>query len=154
MESNMPEKRPDGPTARKPKVFCCIFFAFALAACTGALGQAAQKQPVLGGPCAYESYPGAAEIMSVKELSPDEATGVRRFEVDFVFRPEKRAEGKSFTSSPGRQFPFLLEDSRYPDEKDLAMYGLEPGAKVKGVMKVIVKGTCTPVLFDFPKPER
>ena len=76
----------------------------------------------------------------------------RRFDVRFIFHPDRKVT-QSFAAPGDRQFLFLLNLTRQPDEKDVQAYGLTPGARVKGVMQVIVKGTCTPVLFDFPALE-
>jgi hypothetical protein len=127
----------------------CALAAF----CLHGAAVAGQGGARFGGPCAYESYPGVAEILSVKELPADEATGRRRFDVRFAFFPDRKVKQR-FAQTGGREFLLLLDFTRYPDEKDVETYGLETGAKVKGVMRVIVKGTCTPVLFDFPRPGR
>ncbi len=129
-----------------------MFLAWAVAAaCLLAAPASAWTSGKVGGACAYESYPGFAEIVSVKELPADEAAH-RRFDVRFVFHPEREVT-QSFAAPADRQFLFLLDLTRQPDEKDVQAYGLKPGARVKGVMQVIVKGTCTPVLFDFTAPE-
>jgi hypothetical protein len=136
----------------RPIIGRFIFCICALAACgVHEAGAAGQERPKLGGPCAYESYPGVAEILSVKELPADKATGRRRFEARFAFFPDREVK-QNFARTEGREFLFFLDFSRYPDEKDVEAYGLQAGAKVKGIMRVIVKGTCTPVMFDFPRP--
>lgn len=129
-----------------------IFLVFALAGTFAGGGVEAEAQPVVGGPCEYRNYPGTATIVSVRELPTDEKTG-RRFEVRFTFSPSEKVEQR-LAKTENREYLFLLPPARYPGAKDVERYGLKTGAKVKGVMKVIVKGTCTPVLFAFPDPER
>ena len=137
---------------QKP-IFCGFIFCIcALAGCgLHEAWAAGQERIKAGGPCAYESYPGVAEILSVKELPADEAAGRRRFDVRFAFFPDREVKQR-FAWTEGREFIFFLDISRYPDEKDVEAYGFKAGAKVKGVMRAIVKGTCTPVMFDFPRP--
>jgi len=44
----------------------------------------------------------------------------------------------------------MLKNSGYPGPKFLEKYGIEAGKSFECHLKVIVKGTCTPILFEFP----
>jgi hypothetical protein len=72
-----------------------------------------------------------------------------KYEVKFVFLPEEEVK-ESFARVEGREFLLLLANSTYPDSRFLDRYQIRPGKVVDCILKAIRKGTCTPMLFDFP----
>jgi hypothetical protein len=102
----------------------------------------------MGGPCEYNHYQGKARITSIKEL-PEPNQGREKFEVKFIFLPEEEIK-ESFARVEGREFLLLLANSTYPDGRFLDRYQVKPGRVFDCILKVIRKGTCTPMMFDFP----
>ena len=102
----------------------------------------------MGGPCEYNQYRGKARITSIKGL-PGPNQGRETFEVKFNFLPEEEIK-ESFARVEGREFLLLLTNSTYPEGNFLDRYQVKPGKVFDCILKVIRKGTCTPMLFDFP----
>ena len=102
----------------------------------------------MGGPCEYNQYRGKARITSIKGL-PGSNQGRETFEVKFNFLPEEEIK-ESFARVEGREFLLLLANSTYPEGPFLNRYQIKPGRVFDCILKVIRKGTCTPMLFEFP----
>ena len=102
----------------------------------------------MGGPCEYNQYRGKARITSIKGL-PEPNQGREKFEVKFIFLPEEEIK-ESFARVEGREFLLLLTNSTYPEGIFLERYQIKTGKTLDCILKVIRKGTCTPMLFDFP----
>ena len=116
-------------------------------------GEKMQTQRVVGGPCEYKSYGGIATITSVRETKEgSESRGGHPYqghEVRFTFFPDEKIE-KSYSSVEGKEYTLKLTNSWNPGAKFLKKYGIEESRNFECYLKVITKGTCTPVLFDFP----
>jgi len=116
---------------------------------------ATEKRPerrVVGGPCEYKVYPGTATILSVqKPEGPVQAgpSGAAGFEVRFSFTPKEAIE-EDWVRLEGKEHLLLLHNSSFPGPRFLEKYGIEPGKCFECNLKIITKGTCTPVLFEFP----
>ena len=108
-----------------------------------------QKQPSAGGECEYKQYEGRAKIVSIEQKNkpPDHPHDI--FEVKFSFSTDQVIEER-FAQTEGRKFELLLDNSDYPGPKFLEKYGVKVGKVFECYMKVITKGTCTPILFEFP----
>jgi len=107
---------------------------------------------VVGGPCDYKVYPGQATILSVQQKErPAKGNGRVRtaYEVKFSFTPADDIE-EDWVRVEGKEHVLLLTGSRYPGPAFLKRYGIRPGRCLECDLKVITRGTCTPVLFDFP----
>jgi len=111
-------------------------------------GSGQMKGPITGGPCEYKEYPGSAKIMSITK-GTDSAGSQERYDVRFAFTPEGRIE-EPFAQVEGKEFPFLVGHMVPPGRRFLQKYGIETGKTFDARLKVIVKGACTPVLFEFP----
>jgi len=122
-----------------PTVFL-TFMVFSCGASYMAMEKHLEKQ-VVGGPCQYKSYPGRAAIISVKKA-------VDGCEIRFSFAPDEPIE-EEWVQAEGNEHLLLLANSRFPGPRFLEKYGIEPGTCFECHMKIITKGTCTPVLFDF-----
>jgi len=101
----------------------------------------------VGGPCEYEDTPGMATIVSV-ESAPTNALNCTNnpVEVIFDFQPDEPARvnlaatGHTFTIGEGVNPPLSWVQAE----------GLTPGTQHACIRRDITKGTCTPVLYQFP----
>jgi len=107
------------------------------------------EKPLVGGQCEYKQYEGTAEIISMTKIARSIHDPHERDEVKFKFVPYKRIE-ETFARTEGREFLLMLSNSSYPGQRFLEKYGIEVGKVFDCHLKVITKGTCTPVLFEFP----
>ena len=130
---------------------------FVIVHCSGAMrnmdSAAESRTPrVVGGPCTYKQYKGKATIVSVCRKETPENHGRRSYqayEVKFVFFSEEsimEAHGRV----EGRHYTMMLKNSSYPGPKFLEKYGIEKGRELGCFLKVITRGTCTPIIFEFP----
>ena len=106
----------------------------------------------VGGPCKYKQYTGKATIVSVvKKTCPKNDHMPRKvcFEMKFTFSSEEEIQ-ENFAHVEGREHTVLLKNTSCLEEKIPGKYGIEKGKELHCVMNVIVKGSCTPVIFDFP----
>lgn len=117
-----------------------VMLLFLMSAC----GMASSSQRV-GGPCTYKQYQGKAEIVSVKLLQ--QTTG--EYEIRFSFHPREKIQ-ESFVRVEGKQWLLVQEDSSFPKKDFLQQYDIKTGKRFPCYMNVITRGTCTPILFDFP----
>jgi hypothetical protein len=111
------------------------------------------SQPrIVGGPCQYKSYPGRAEIVSVRKVERGPVQGgplYDPFEVKFSFRCDGKIE-EPHAQVEGKEHLLTLINSYYPGAKFLQKYGIEVSRVFDCNLMVIQQGTCTPVIFDFP----
>ena len=116
-------------------------------------GEETRRQRVLGGPCEYKSYRGVATITSVRETEegPESRGGspCQGYVVRFSFSPDEKIE-ESYGNVEGKEYTLKLKNSWNPGAKFLKKYEIEEGRNFGCCLKVIIRGTCTPVLFDFP----
>lgn len=119
-----------------------------LAMAATALASGDAVPPRRGGPCQYESLAGKARIFSVE---PSKAAGESgRFLVKFLFEPQ--AGIKRPLLDPDKIHTLLDDDLKRPDADFLRLRGIRPGAQTDCLARVLVRGTCSPVLFSFPLP--
>ncbi|MBW2630248.1 MAG: hypothetical protein JRC90_00545 [Deltaproteobacteria bacterium] len=116
-------------------------------------GEEMRTQRVVGGPCEYKSYRGIATITSVRETKENqESRGglpCQSYVVRFSFSSDEKIE-ESYGNVGGKKYTLKLTSSWNPGAKFLKKYGIEAGRNFECYLKVITRGTCTPVLFDFP----
>ncbi len=106
---------------------------------------------VMGGPCEYRKYKGKAKITSVhKREMPDDygMLSYETYEVRFSFHTNQKVE-EAHGKVEGKEYTLMLNNSWYPGPKFLQKYGIEVGKSFDCYLKVITKGTCTPILFEF-----
>jgi len=106
------------------------------------------RGPLVGGPCEERSYPGQAESLSVV---PSSAAG-GRFDVRFRFVPDGQVEEPLGKTALERTFLLLPDRETPPDRAYIEQFDVRPGRRLACTLKVITRGTCTPILFDFPPP--
>lgn len=103
------------------------------------------RKPDFGGQCEYKKYRGQAKIISVrkKELTKES------YKVKFCFHTDEII-AEAYGQVERKEYLLLMDNSSYPGLKFLKRYGIEKGKYFDCYLKVITRGTCTPVLFDFP----
>ncbi len=108
-----------------------------------------QARPTVGGPCQYKTYPGQATIISITQSKDHNQSETAQFEVKFSFTPGQIIEEK-FARVEGKAFNLYGENFQYPDRQFLTRNSIHVGTVLEGYLNVIVSGTCTPLLFEFP----
>ena len=119
-----------------------IFLVLSSAYASGPISSSKQR---VGGSCVYKQYKGDAEIVSVIPRTGFPA----EYEIKFSFHPHETIQ-EEFAQVEGNQWLIVQKDSSYPKDDFLTQYYIKAGKRLQCYMKVITKGTCTPVLFDFP----
>ena len=128
-----------------------------IADCSGpirSMDLAAEKSAprVVGGPCEYKQYKGQATITSIRKKELPENYGgpsYESYEVKFSFFSEKEIK-EAHGQVKGREYILMLTNSWYPGPKFLEKYRIKVGKSFECYLKVIIRGTCTLVLFYFP----
>ena len=120
----------------------CMFFSVLLMGASCAETKPRETGRVVGGPCSYKSYPGRAEVVSVKKADAG-------YDVKFVFSSEKTPQ-ETYARVEGKTHRLLLIEGSRPKLRFLKKYGIETRKVLPCNLDVIVKGTCTPTLFKFP----
>ena len=103
------------------------------------------------GECIYKKYNGYAKIISIEKTATPQSYKNQSYEsYDIRF---------SFTLSESiiEQFSWIVEknhqlrlaNSWYPGPRFMKKYCIEVGKSFECNVKIITKGTCTPVLFEF-----
>ena len=112
----------------------------------------AENLPLQGGPCEYEAHKGQAKIVSIIPKNKSGTIQREIFEVKFIFTYEQDPE-ETFAKTEGKIFVLLLANSSYPSARFLEKYDIHVGKVFKCYAKVITRGTCTPIIFEFPTIE-
>uniref|UniRef100_A0A7C4A8B5 Uncharacterized protein n=1 Tax=Fundidesulfovibrio putealis TaxID=270496 RepID=A0A7C4A8B5_9BACT len=99
----------------------------------------------VGGPCAYKDHPGTATFVSVAPLPPSHGSARRGYRVLFTFATDVNVASPLYRVGQVREF--TLVGGVAPGQRYVEKYGIRQGRTVRGVMRVITAGTCTPVLF-------
>lgn len=136
-----------------------LFFSFF---CLAFFGQKAvdlaglPQSSYVGGPCQYAQEEGFCLITSVtkteQSLAQAEIKGGPGYQgslVSFNFYLDLKGElnAQDFGQGP---HSLLLGNSWYPGDKFLEKYAIYPGAVFACQKLTITKGTCTPLIFEFP----
>jgi hypothetical protein len=106
----------------------------------------------VGGPCEYSRYKGKAVITSI---TPKAMPGYHTrplyesYEVKFRFVTQEEIK-ESYGKVQGKEHVLRLANSWYPGPKFLQKYNIEVGKSFDCYLNVITKGTCKPIIFDFP----
>lgn len=109
----------------------------------------ASGEPLAGGACEYERYEGHAKIISITPHKKQSNYSHELYSVKFSFASDQQGK-KELARMERKEFVLLLNNSTYPGPKFLEKYDIRVGKAFKCYLKVIVRGTCTPVTFDFP----
>lgn len=129
--------------------------------CMGANGAPPADRLRAGGPCEYHDYAGTATIVRVEQTETSRrqaknvgGAGYEGYEVWFRFEPASEIGEEWARPAAGKEHRLSLMNSWYPGPRYLQKYGIKPGLKCSCVLKAITKGTCTPIIFDFPEIKR
>lgn len=107
---------------------------------------------IVGGPCKYDQIPGVAVVVSIEEQPASEGGGCSNpVRVVFNFVPDDP------DATAGYRFPERSDDGHHltvsggfdPPSEWVQAEGLVVGSAYPAVRKEIVRGTCTPVIFEF-----
>lgn len=110
---------------------------------------------LLGGPCAYDAYPGKAVILAVSPEPRDAdttrgpATPYPGYAVTYRFTPDAPITGQPLYR-PGEVRTLTLVNDMAPGPRFLQKYAIAPGRTFPCQLRVIRQGTCTPALYAFP----
>ncbi|MCD4736116.1 MAG: hypothetical protein K8R53_08745 [Bacteroidales bacterium] len=110
------------------------------------------KNKKTGGPCQYREYNGSAVITSLKkkgEVKNRDKGFQALYEVKFSFFPKEKIK-EEFVQVKNREYDLKLENSSDPWLDFIEKYAIKEGKAFDCILKVITRGTCTPLLFDFP----
>jgi hypothetical protein len=113
-------------------------------------GSETTRGPMVGGPCEYISYPGQAEVVSVAPWAAPASPAGERFDVKFRFIPDGPVQEPLGKAALERTFSLLPDREMPPDRAFMEKFDIRPGKRLVCTLKVITRGTCTPILFDFP----
>jgi hypothetical protein len=142
----------DSPVARQRRSFSHSILPFVLAFIALFCIQVKtgmSREHRVGGECEYKKYEGEAKITSIEKVTASSGEARGRYEVKFAFTPDRKVE-ETFAQTEGREFLLMVGHAYYPGPKFLEKYGIEVGKVFRGYLKVIIRGTCTPILFEFP----
>ncbi len=129
------------------KYFCVFLFSVMILSCAET-----KKDQIVGGPCSYKSYPGTAEVVSVEKVYTSKQAATKTgggYDVRFVYYTDTAPEA-TYARIKGKTHSLLLTDGTRPRSGFLKKYKIAAGNTLPCELMVIVKGTCTPVLFKFP----
>ncbi len=110
------------------------------------------EKRLVGGPCEYKSYSGSATIVSIQESIPTSEAKCKHYEILFSFHTDQMID-ESFVKTEKKNYS-LLDKNMLPDQTFVTENGITVNRVFPCVMKVIVRGTCTPVMFEFPTFQR
>ncbi len=134
--------------------FCFPFFFFLVLIvsiekpCPGA-EETMKEGPKAGGPCEYHRYEGSAEITSLRKTVDPYGKGEESWEAKFRFVPTEEIK-ECFARVTDRDFLLEVNQSPYLRPEFMERHGIQVGKIFHGFVLVITRGTCTPVLFEFP----
>ena len=127
-----------------------IILSLAVLLITASIVYAQGSQQIVGGKCEYDKTKGTCEITSVTKTEESIAQaavgggpGYEGCKVKFKFKPQ----GKDLLD---KEYTMRLTNSWYPGDKFLEKYKIAEGKIFNCTMCTIKKGTCTPVVFEFP----
>ena len=114
----------------------------------------AGEGPLVGGTCEYENYKGSARISSITKLGQGGEPSEDWYEVKFFFLRKEKIE-KSFARVEGRELILQIGNRSSFGRRFLEKNCIRVGETIDCILKVITRGACTPVLFEFPsiKPQ-
>lgn len=115
----------------------------------GAADDKREEPRRVGGPCEYHRYQGRAEIVSLRKIADPRNRPGEKYEVRFRFIPDREIK-ESFVQVEGREFLLEINQSLHLSQEFIEQHGIQTGSVFDGYLQAIVKGTCTPVIFEFP----
>jgi len=115
----------------------------------------------MGGECVYNVYDGFANITRVEktERSRQQAKvpgnpGYEGYEVSYVISLREPISESWAKDVVKKEYVFTLKNSWYPGERYLEKYGLKVGEELPIQVRIIIMGTCTPVILELQTIDR
>jgi hypothetical protein len=132
----------------------CFIMFFILCGCGGLFivcnsGEAMQPEPLIGGRCEYRQYRGTAEIVSLDSVGTARDGLEEEYEVGFLFHPDEEIR-EQFVHVVGRVFRLEAEGGGNPARRFIDEQGIRAGKRIGCSLRVIIRGTCTPMIFQYP----
>lgn len=128
------------------------------------LGISSEVRPAerkVGGQCEYTSYTGTATITRVDKTDASRAQastmggpGYEGNEVWYTYKTDQEVKEEWARGHSQKEHLLLLANSWYPGPHYSEKYGITPGKSYGCVLKVITRGTCTPLIFEFTGIDR
>ncbi|MBU0504222.1 MAG: hypothetical protein ABH882_04330 [Candidatus Omnitrophota bacterium] len=117
-------------------------------------------QKVVGGPCQYQAFKGKCRVTSIditdfsrKQANISAGPGYEGYEIRFRFIPLQPLEGDNIqwakADIANKRYLLLLGNSWYPGLGYIKKYGLGIERSFNCDLKILTKGTCTPMGFIF-----
>jgi len=103
----------------------------------------------VGGSCEYHRYEGRAEVISLRKIADPQNQAGEKHEVRFRFIPDEEIK-EAFVQVKDREFLLEINQSPHLSSNFIEQHTIQIGSVFDGYLQVIVKGTCTPVIFEFP----
>lgn len=136
-------------------LFCLLILPLCFAAQDGQITRRA------GGPCSYNKYQGEAVFTKVKKIRDSKlerllygGQNYQGYEVWFTFKTKEDIKEKWALPMINKAQLFQLVNSWNPGPRFLKKYSIKKGAKFVCDLSIITSGTCSPIIFDFPKIDR
>ena len=112
--------------------------------------EGAVKPPPLGGPCEVVPYKGFAKIISINPRKGSKPLK-DEWDIKFVFLPEAPILEPSWLAGlAGGEFFLKIKGRYYPSKEFIDKYDVRIGKIFPCNALVRVKGSCTPLFFEFP----
>lgn len=108
----------------------------------------ADSQPVFGGQCDYKEYKGYAKVTSIARAYGENIPN-GTYEVRFLFYTDQEIK-EQYAQVKNKEFLLEVNNFSYHNSRFLEDNEIKVGKILDCNLKVIVKGTCTPVIFEFP----
>lgn len=137
-------------------LFCMTLLVFIVPQFSCANHQQATEKSLSTGPCTYKHYSGQAKIVSIEKSGAPKTTGgpsYQQYEVRFLFTTGETLD-HAYAHLENQQQSLTLTNSWHPGPEFLRKYGIEVGKSFDCTLGIIQKGTCSPVVFDFPGIDR
>ena len=114
---------------------------------------AAERPPVDGGPCDYQSTAGIALIQEWAAVSPEENNCAQAVRLVFDFVPDDPDASRHYPTRtvdvPDTSRTLMVGGGKNPPLQWVVDQGLTPGSIHRCERRDITAGTCTPVNFRF-----
>ena len=130
------------------KVIGFFIMATLVLAAPGVLFGISTGERTMGGPCEYRKYEGHAVVTSISPTPDSKGTSYEKYAVKFHFYPDEEIQ-EPFARTEGKEFLLMVKGS-YPGSQFLKRHRIRAGKVLHGTLKVMIHGTCTPTIFDFP----
>lgn len=149
---------------KRPVIYLLLFTMVYLSGIGLVYAQAKKKdkdtQKMVGGPCQYQTFKGKCRITAIdktdssrKQANIARGPGYGGYEIRFRFIPVQPLEGDNIqwvkADIANKRYLLLLANSWYPGQAYIQKYGLRAEMSFGCDLKILTKGTCTPMGFIF-----